>query len=540
MDDEVYKQSEIRAVVLGSDKSLKESVINTILGKNVEFDRFFVDSVSRQGDVNGRKIILINTPSWWQVFGVQDSPEVLKNELVCSVFLCPPGPQVFLPVIDLSSSFSDEDRISFEDHMSLFGESIWSHTLLIFTQTSSQKLKCVEEQGDDVQQILQKCGGRYHVLDITNIEDGVQELLMKMDGVVAANNNMYFDPCQDQLIEIQRKRNNNKTKSEARKRMMEDKTTDLRKTRSSEERVVVLLGWIVSGKTSVGNMIFNDDIFKMGKTKTCTSHSGDVDDRKITVMDTPGCWKYVSSKFNPGFVRTAILECIKQSECSGYPHAMVLVIPADTAFKEEQKRVVEEYMAIFGQDVWRHTIVLFTWGDRFPDIELHIESEGEALQWLIDKCWNRYHVFDNSNRENGHQVKQLLQKIDEMVEENCSFRLDAGRASVTQPYNDLVLKLLREEFKGRLSRMKRKMGKTEPEALDAESNNSMKTPLMFSDDENLTELIKLIKREVSRWEVIEMDEFLNMSQNSDTLCDDKVLGWLHRCEEYSSGYETSS
>lgn len=213
---------------------------------------------------------------------------------------------------------------------------------------------------------------------------------------------------------------------------------------------------------------------------TCTSHSGDVDNRKITVMDTPGCWKYFSAKFNPVFVRTAIVECIKQSECSGYPHAIILVIPADTAFKEEQKRVIEEYMGIFSQDVWRHTIILFTWGDRFPDIEIerHIESEGEALQWLIDKCRNRYHVFDNSNRENRHQVTQLLQKIDEMVEDNCSFHLDAHRASETHLYNDLVLNLLREEFKGRLTRFKIKMGKTEPEALDAKSDNSMKKPLM--------------------------------------------------------------
>lgn len=239
---------------------------------------------------------------------------------------------------------------------------------------------------------------------------------------------------------------------------------------------MVLLGWIVSGKSSVGNMIFNDDVFKIGKTTACTSHSGDVNHRKMTVMDTPGCWKYFSAKFNPAFVRTAILECIKQSECSGYPHAMILVIPADSAFKEEQKRVVEEYMGIFSQDVWRHTIVLFTWGDRFPDIQIerHIESEGEALQWLIDKCGNRYHVFDNSNRENRHQVTQLLQKIDDMVEENCSFRLDARGASESHLNSDLVLKLLREEFKGRFTRMKMKTGKTEPEALDAESDNSMK------------------------------------------------------------------
>lgn len=41
-------------------------------------------------------------------------------------------------------------------------------------------------------------------------------------------------------------------------------------------------------------------------------------------------------------------------------------------------------------------------------------------------------------------------------------------------------------------------------------------PLAVSNDENLDELIKLIKREVSRWEAIEMDGFLNVSQYSQT------------------------
>lgn len=222
-------------MVLGSEKSPKDSVINTILGKKVKLERFFVNSVSRQGEVNGRKIILINAPSWWSVFGLQDSPEVVKHELVCSVFSCPPGPHVFLLVIDLASSFTDEDRISFEDHMNLFGERIWSHTLLIFTQASSLKHKCIEEQGDDLQHILQKCAGRYHVLDTENRENQGKELLEKIDAVVTANSHMYFDPCEDELIQIKRKRDANKTKAEARKTKMENKRKVSRKTRKHKD-----------------------------------------------------------------------------------------------------------------------------------------------------------------------------------------------------------------------------------------------------------------------------------------------------------------
>ncbi|KAG5278491.1 hypothetical protein AALO_G00099580 [Alosa alosa] len=73
-----------------------------------------------------------------------------------------------------------------------------------------------------------------------------------------------------------------------------------------------------------------------------------------------------------------------------------------------------------GEDVWRHTIVLFTWGKLLKDttIEEVIESEGKALQWLVQKCGNRYHVF-GERAQGSNQVEELLEKIAEMVAGNC-------------------------------------------------------------------------------------------------------------------------
>uniref|UniRef100_A0A8C1PNZ4 AIG1-type G domain-containing protein n=1 Tax=Cyprinus carpio TaxID=7962 RepID=A0A8C1PNZ4_CYPCA len=294
-----------------------------------------------------------------------------------------------------------------------------------------------------------------------------------------------------------------------------------------------MLGWVLGGKSSAGNTILNRDEFAIGgKTRECTRRFGDVDGRKITVLDTPGWWKYFASEFNPDFIRSAILESV--SECKKFPNAMLLVIPADTTFQEEQKRITEQNMSILGDDVWKHTIVLFTWGDRFKDIsiEQHIESEGEALQWLVEKCRNRYHVFNNTDKKNRDQVTELLQKIDEMVAENSLFRLETRKnrdeksCQETDKQEDLNMQIrlkdichfLDEGFMRKAEEIRRKIEKLcmdiMEDCLNLEESQSMDQPLTYQvkppvdplQQDSIPEPIKtLLEREFGRWESIIID-----------------------------------
>ncbi|KAG5278496.1 hypothetical protein AALO_G00099630 [Alosa alosa] len=84
-------------------------------------------------------------------------------------------------------------------------------------------------------------------------------------------------------------------------------------------------------------------------------------------------------------------------------------------------------MGLFGERVWEHTIVVFTRGESLEgkSIEQHFETQGEALEWLLEKCGNRHCVYDKQAKDQN-QVIQLLEQIESVVVNNSGrhFELD--------------------------------------------------------------------------------------------------------------------
>ncbi|XP_042183839.1 GTPase IMAP family member 8-like [Oncorhynchus tshawytscha] len=97
------------------------------------------------------------------------------------------------------------------------------------------------------------------------------------------------------------------------------------------------------------------------------------------------------------------------------------MVRVDRSFTGTNRRAVQEHLELITDAVWAHIIVLFNFGDWLGDttIEQHIESEGEALQWLVEKCGNRYHVLNNRSNS-GFQVTELMRKIEELMSFNSS------------------------------------------------------------------------------------------------------------------------
>ncbi|XP_034056105.1 GTPase IMAP family member 8-like [Gymnodraco acuticeps] len=383
--------SGLTIVLLGNSGVGKSASGNTILGRKAFVSKRSFTSVtkevSKQTDrVCGKQI------------SVQDTPGILGSEkevrTLCQDLLKSEEPCLFLIVVKIDR-FTIEQKNAVEAAIRVIGDEGFDNCHLLFTSGDAlNDMELDDFINDDPESplptLVERFKGRYHVFNNENGGPEQVRHLLKKSGHLS---DVVSDP-------------------------------------PGAARRMVLLGLPGQGQSASGNTIMGSNQFESGcgfsgVSTEAVSKTATVEGRQVTVVDTPG-----TTDKDPEHLFREIMMSVEKAKPG--LHAFIIVLRINR-ISEAEIMLFEMLPTLFGKDVGKHMMVLFTHGDdlKGKSIEDLIKDE-RSVSDLVTECAGRYSVFDNTKRGNGVQVKHLLDKMDEMVAANNGEHFISERSTQVQ------------------------------------------------------------------------------------------------------------
>ncbi|XP_052395263.1 GTPase IMAP family member 8-like isoform X2 [Carassius gibelio] len=300
------------------------------------------------------------------------------------------------------------------------------HTIVVTTDEEPRGFMSYVITNNAIHDLIKECGGGHLQFDTVNTR-WHSELIRRTEEILKKEQeefllcNMYEDGADGSSVDEDLSRSRASDRDDEKEKKDSDFKESTKTANDGGDPDGVKLNLLVCGsnrelKSFISNLILKQSERRSELISECVRRDVELDGRLISLVELPALF---NTELSEEEVMRQTHRCV--SLCHPGVHVFILIIP-DAPLNNEDRAEIEEIQKMFSSRVNKHIMILIK-----QNSEHQTEELNEETQSVIERFGGRHHFIGLNT-----QVSELMEKLEQMVEENSGVRFSTETLMETQ------------------------------------------------------------------------------------------------------------